>query len=90
MGSKTSGNRAGIRSIHGNEWSDRVRQKIRDSNAVNLLIQCAEGTVYLDSKRLKAIEILLKKSLPDLSSIELIGDRNNPLQIIINGKDAEI
>lgn len=32
--------------------------------------------------RMKAIEILLRKSLPDLSSIELTGDADSPLQVV--------
>lgn len=37
--------------------------------------------IELDSARLKAIEILLRKSLPDLSSITIGGDEDNPLKI---------
>ena len=37
--------------------------------------------VELDGARLKAIEILLRKSLPDLSSVSISGDDDNPLKI---------
>lgn len=90
MGSKTSGNRAGVRSKFGTEWSERNREKMRSSNAVNLLIECAHGQIELGRERLKAIEIILKKTLPDLTSIELNGNKDAPIQIIINGKDANI
>lgn len=35
--------------------------------------------VELDAGRLKAIEILLRKSLPDLSTVTLSGDKDSPL-----------
>ena len=35
--------------------------------------------IELDAGRLKAIEILLRKSLPDLSTVTLQGDDNKPL-----------
>ena len=34
----------------------------------------------LDSGRLKAIEILLRKTLPDLSAMTLAGDDENPIR----------
>jgi hypothetical protein len=39
--------------------------------------------IELDSARLKAIEILLRKSLPDLSSITIGGDDNAPLVHVV-------
>lgn len=41
----------------------------------------AGNEVELDAGRLKAIEVLLRKSLPDLSSISLTGDPDNPVVI---------
>lgn len=37
--------------------------------------------VELDGARLKAIEILLRKSLPDLSAISLTGGDGGPVQV---------
>jgi len=31
---------------------------------------------------MKAIEILLRKSVPDLSAVELSGDADNPLMVV--------
>lgn len=45
----------------------------------------AEGDtkpIELDAGRLKAIEILLRKSLPDLSSVTLSGDADNPVATV--------
>ena len=63
---------------------DDVRSKIQASQLINVLQKHAlEGTKDFDPTRMKAIEILLKKSLPDLQSIELTGDPENPVGISI-------
>lgn len=51
---------------------DDVRRKIQVSQLLNVLNDQALGkSEDLSAARLKAIEILLKKSLPDLSAIQL-------------------
>lgn len=62
---------------------DEVRAKIQASQLVNVLQNHALGkdSGELAQSRLKAIEILLKKSLPDLSSVELTGDENSPVRV---------
>ena len=54
---------------------DEVRTKIQTSQLVNVLQNHALGTDEIESTptRMKAIEILLRKSLPDLSSTEISG-----------------
>lgn len=69
---------------------DDVRLKIKTSQLVNRLQDFALGGVdgktgeliEIDAPRLKAIEILLRKSLPDLSSVTLAGDPDNPLAVV--------
>ena len=62
---------------------DDVRKKIQASQLINVLQDHAlSGEGDLSPTRMKAIEILLNKSLPDLSSIELTGDRDNPVQTV--------
>lgn len=62
-------------------WDEGVRAKIRTSMLVNRLEKFAESavstsdedfdpSVHLDANRLKAIEILLSKTLPNLASVE--------------------
>lgn len=42
----------------------------------------AQGAeVDIDANRLRAIEVLLRKALPDLSSVELTGDEENPVHL---------
>ena len=51
---------------------DDVRAKIQASQLVNVLQNHALGkTKELSMTRMKAIEILLRKSIPDLSSVEM-------------------
>ena len=60
-----------------------VRKKIQASQLINVLQDHAFGHVEeLSSSRIKAIEILLRKSIPDLSSVEVTGDEENPVQVI--------
>lgn len=64
--------------------SDQSRSAIQTSQLINRLqrFALAEPDVEIDAGRLKAIEILLRKSLPDLGSITLTGDEDNPLQVL--------
>lgn len=60
-----------------------VRKKIQASQLLNVLHDHALGkTEELSQSRLKAIEILLRKSLPDLSSVEVVGDPENPVHSV--------
>ena len=53
---------------------DEVRTKIQTSQLVNVLQDHAlNGQTEISATRMKAIEILLRKSLPDLSSTEISG-----------------
>jgi hypothetical protein len=68
---------------------DDVRLKIKTSQLVNRLQDFVLGGVdpktgdpiEIDPQRMKAIEILLRKSLPDLSAVTLSGDQENPIRI---------
>lgn len=71
-----------------------VRAKIQASHLINILHDCANGVEELKPDRMKAIEILLRKSLPDLSAVEVTGDADNPVNVvtkvefaIVNPKD---
>ncbi len=62
---------------------DDVRKKIQASQLINVLQNHALGnTEELSSSRLKAIEILLRKSVPDLSAIQHTGDADNPVRTV--------
>ena len=60
---------------------DEIRTKIQTSQLINRLQECGLGELELRHDQLRSIEILLKKSLPDLSQIELSGDEDNPVNL---------
>ena len=64
---------------------DMVRDKIQASQLINRLEDHALGEVELSQTQIKAIEILLKKSLPDLSAVEHTGDPENPESVAHSG-----
>jgi hypothetical protein len=51
--------------------SDYLREKIRASKLINRLHKCAFGEISLTMTQLRAIEILLRKRLPDLAAAEI-------------------
>lgn len=62
---------------------DDVRAKIQASQLVNVLTDHALGvSEELSPTRLKAIEILLRKSLPDLSAVEMTGTDGGPIETV--------
>ena len=63
---------------------DDIRAKIQASQLVNVLQNHALGKdeKELSASRLKAIEILLRKSVSDLSAVTISGDEDNPLNVI--------
>jgi hypothetical protein len=62
---------------------DDVRKKIQVSQLINILQNHAlTGEGELAPTRMKSIEILLRKSMPDLTAVELSGDADNPLHMI--------
>jgi hypothetical protein len=50
-------------------WPVQVRQRIQTSMLINRLTDHAVGKVELQPTQVKAIEILLRKTLPDLSQV---------------------
>ena len=61
-----------------------VRKKIQVSQLLNVLQNHALGTTEdLSPTRMKAIEILLRKSMPDMASITISGDADQPIQHIV-------
>jgi hypothetical protein len=61
---------------------DEIRAKIQASQLVNVLQNHALGlSEELSPTRMKAIEILLRKSLSDLSSIQLSGNADAPVEM---------
>ncbi|RYG57081.1 MAG: hypothetical protein EON56_03090 [Alphaproteobacteria bacterium] len=51
--------------------TDEIRAKIQTSQLLNRLTDHALGKVELSATQVRAIEVLIKKTLPDLSSVDL-------------------
>ncbi len=73
------------------EQQERTRAAIKTSQLINRLQDFALGgrdaktdePIEIDGNRLRAIEILLKKSLPDLASIQHSSDPDAPMKMEI-------
>lgn len=65
---------------------DEIRTKIQTSQLINVLEKHALGeTDELPNSRLKAIEILLNKTLPNLQSTQIEGSgENGELEVDVN------
>lgn len=62
---------------------DMVRDKIQASQLINRLTDHALGKTELTATQVRAIEVLLRKSVPDLSSVEVSGNAESPLSVQI-------
>lgn len=56
---------------------DKTREKIQTSQFINRLTKFINGEIELSPSQVRAIEVLLKKTLPDLQAIALEGPGNN-------------
>lgn len=65
------------------EHDARTRAKIQTSQLVNRLNAIGMGEADCSPTQMKAIEILLRKSLPDLTSVALTGGEGGPVQITV-------
>jgi hypothetical protein len=58
-----------------------IRQKIQASQLINVLqAHALTGEGEISPTRMKAIEILLRKSVADLSAVELTGEGGGPIE----------
>jgi len=53
---------------------EEARKKIQTTQLINRLQDHAHGKCEMSQTQVRAVEILLKKSVPDLSSVALSGD----------------
>lgn len=60
---------------------EKTRAKIQTSQLINRLISHVNGEVELSSTQVRAAEVLLKKTLPDLSAVELGSDPERPMKM---------
>lgn len=70
---------------------EEARKTIDVVKTVKVLQQCRDGEVLLSKEQIRASEILLKKSMPDLKEIEHTGevDHKHVAEITIRAVDAD-
>jgi len=68
------------------EW----KQKIQASNLITHLGKCAVGEIEMTSQQIKAAEILLKKVMPDLKSVDMAANVNSSVILTLSKTDAEL
>ena len=72
---------------------DEVRTKIQTSALIKRVQDYALGTLSdedVSSNRLNAIKLLLSKSLPDLSSVEITGEGGGAVVLTLTNNDAKL
>jgi hypothetical protein len=62
---------------------EEARKKIQTSQLINRLHSNAMGEVDMTPAQVQSAKILLDKSLPNLASVTVGGDTDNPLQMTI-------
>lgn len=70
--------------------AEEVRKQIQVSNLMTVVTRIASGHESVaklapaeKAVRLQAAQILLRKALPDLSSVEMTGEGGGPLTVVI-------
>ena len=61
---------------------DDVRAKIQTSQLINRLENHALGELDLTPTQIKAIEVLIRKTLPDLSAVSMSGEDGGPIETL--------
>jgi hypothetical protein len=65
-----------LRKMH----QEDVRAKIQTSQLINRLENHALGELDLSATQIKAIEVLIRKTLPDLSAVAMTGENGGPIE----------
>jgi hypothetical protein len=68
---------------------DFTRDRIKTTQLVKRLQEHALTDLGLEQSQIKAIEILLRKSLPDLSAVTIAGDPDQPVQMVIKWQSGK-
>jgi len=63
---------------------DEIRKKIQASQLVNRLTNHALGKEEMSATQVRAAEILLKKSMPDLSQVEGAGEDGSHILKVVH------
>lgn len=67
---------------------DETRAKIQTSQLLNRLNDHVFANTEVSQTQMKAIEILLRKTLPDLTAVAHSGDEDSPVRMVISWKKS--
>ena len=68
---------------------EEAREKIKTTQLINRLQDHALGDVEMSPTQVRAVEVLLKKRVPDLTSVAMSGGHDGePMEILAGSKDA--
>jgi hypothetical protein len=67
--------------------SEEWRERIRTAGILERLEKAAMGETEVTPTQLKAAEIVLRKTLPDLARTEVTGDDGGPQELVIRWKE---
>ena len=62
---------------------EETRAKIQTSQLLNRLNDHVFGEADISQTQMKAIEVLLRKTLPDLAAVQISGDPDQPVKMVI-------
>jgi hypothetical protein len=62
---------------------DDVRAKIQTSQLINRLTDHALGNVELSATQVRAIEVLIRKTLPDLQAVSHSADEGTAVGLVV-------
>lgn len=62
--------------------AEKTKLLIGASQLLNRLISHANGEIEMTQSQVNAAKIVIGKAIPDLKSVELTGDADNPLQLV--------
>jgi hypothetical protein len=74
----------------GKTLTEEWKKKIQSSNLITHLGKCAVGEIEMTSQQIKAAEILLKKVMPDLKSVDMAANVNSSIVLTLSKTDAEL
>jgi hypothetical protein len=68
---------------------DETRRRIQTSQLINRLENHVLSNSEMSSTQLRAAEVLLRKTLPDVSAVEMTGEDNGPIKMVIEWANSE-
>lgn len=69
--------------------SEQWRERIRTAGILERLEKAAMGELEVSPAQLKAAEIVLRKTLPDLARTEVSGQDGGPQELVIRWKEPK-